>query len=253
MQIIRFATLALFLTLFSCGQKLVHRLENHDMIRVDSTVGVDAALMNYIKPYRDSIEGIMADVIGTSAKPLIAKKPESELSNFVADLVLEAGKQFLKEQNITDGDVFCLINIRGLRAPMPQGEITTRNIFEIMPFENQLVAVKMNAENLHLLFEHIAQSDGDGLSGASFTLKNEKAFDIRIGGEPINEKKNYWVITSDYLADGGDSYNVFKKSDTLLVSDKKVRELIIEHIKELTRQNRPVEPDRTPRITKISN
>lgn len=253
MQIIRFATLALFLILFSCGQKLVHRLENHDMIRVDSAVGVDSALMNYIKPFRDSIEGIMADVIGTSPKSLIAKKPESELSNFVADLVFEAGKQFLKEQNITDGDVFCIINIRGLRAPMPQGEITTRNIFEIMPFENQLVAVKMNAENLHLLFEHIAKSDGDGLSGASFTLKNEKAFDIRIGVKPINEDKIYWVITSDYLADGGDSYNIFKKSDTHLVSDKKVRELIIEHIKELTRQNRPVEPDRTARITKISN
>lgn len=248
MQTIRFAGLWLILLLASCGQNLTHRLENHDMIKVDSAVGVDSSLLIFIKPYTDSIQGAMNETIGFNPKTILSQKPESPLSNFVADLVFEAGKKYLKSQNITEGDVMCLINVRGLRAPLSKGEITTRNIFEIMPFENQMVAVKMDAANLNDLFGHIAKSDGDGIAGASFTLTNQKAYDIRVNGKPLEDGKIYWVITSNYLADGGDSYNMFKKSDVHLVSNEKVRELIIEHIKELTRQSREVLPDETPRI-----
>ncbi len=249
MQILRLILLWLTIMLVSCQQKYIYRLQSHNLIGVDSLAGIDSTLLMFIKPFSDSISGVMTDVIGTNPKTLIPRKPESELTNFVADLVWEAGKSFLKEHNISGSEILCVVNIKGFRAPLPEGKITTRNIFELMPFENRLVAVKMNSENLLKLFDHIAQSEGDGLAGASFTIKKNKAFDIFVNGDSINEKKQYWVITSDYLADGGDNYTIFRSSDTHLVSNDKIRELIIAHIKELTRQNKKVEPDTTVRIS----
>jgi 2',3'-cyclic-nucleotide 2'-phosphodiesterase (5'-nucleotidase family) len=222
------------------------------MIGVDSTVGVDSVILKFIKPYTDSIKGVMNEIIGYNPKPMIAQKPESPLSNFVTDLVFEAGKEYLKNQNIQEGEILCVINVKGLRAPLSQGEITTRHIFEIMPFENKLVVVKMDAANLMVLFDHIAKSNGDGLAGASFSITNNKAKKILVNGQPVDDNKIYWVITSDYLADGGDGYSVFKSSDVHLVSDEKVRELIVAHIQNLTKQNLDVDYDKTIRITVLN-
>ena len=240
--------LLIVLLFAACAPRLSYRLDNHDMITVETSAGMDSSINNIIQPYRDSIQGVMGEVIGYSPQSLIGKKPESGLSNFVADLVWEAGKKFLRSQNI-EGESFCIINIRGLRSTMPRGDVTTRDIFEIMPFENSMVAVEMDAQNLKLLFDHIAYSNGDGLAGASFTLKGNIAENIRVNNQPIQPDKKYWVITSDYLADGGDGYAVFKNSERHLVSYEKVRELIIEHIQHLTRQGLSIEPDLSTRIT----
>lgn len=248
MQSRHFIFLLIGLVLAACTPRVGYRLNHHALIQVDSLAGLDSSIDQLIKPYRDSIETVMGHVIGYSPQSLIAKKPESGLSNFVSDLVWEAGKKFLKSKN-RDGESICLINIRGLRSTMPQGDVTTRDIFEIMPFENSMVAVEMDAENLRLLFDHIAFSNGDGLAGATFTLKGGKAENIRVNSQPLDSEKKYWVITSDYLAQGGDGYAVFQDSEHHLVSNEKVRELIIRHIQQLSARNLPVTPDLTPRIT----
>lgn len=248
MQNRHYILLLIAMVLAACSPRLAYQLDNHDLIKVDASACLDSSINNFIHPYRDSIQGVMGDVIGYSPQSLIGKKPESGLSNFVADLVWDAGKKYLTAQNMA-GESICIINIRGLRSTMPQGDVTTRDIFEIMPFENSMVAVELDAENLKVLFNHIALSNGDGLAGATFTLIGDKAENIRINGQPIQDDKKYWVITSDYLADGGDGYAVFKNSEHHLVSYQKVRELIIEHIKELTSKGQKVEPDLTPRIT----
>jgi 2',3'-cyclic-nucleotide 2'-phosphodiesterase (5'-nucleotidase family) len=247
----RFATFLVFwlvMLVVSCHPKLTPHLQDHNLLRIDSTVGTDSALYAYIKPYSDSIQGFMNEVIGYNANNIHSSKPNSPLSNFVADLVLEAGKAFLDSQSISNAEVICLINIKGLRAPLSKGVVTTRQIFEIMPFENKMVAINMNAGHLSELFDHIAKSGGDGLAGATFTIENDKARDILINGKPLKADHACWVITSDYLADGGDSYTVFKKSARHLVSNGKVRELMIEHIKKLARQNQMLVPDTTTRI-----
>ena len=43
---------------------------------------------------------------------------------------------------------FCLLNNGGLRTSLPQGNITRRKIFELMPFENELVVVTISKEKM---------------------------------------------------------------------------------------------------------
>ncbi|WP_157666452.1 5'-nucleotidase C-terminal domain-containing protein [Alkalitalea saponilacus] len=205
--------------------------------------------MSIIEPYRDSLEQIMNEVIGKNKATIRSVKPESPLSSFVADLVLKAGKDFLERQHADELPVISVVNVRGLRAPLPAGDITIRNAFEVMPFENQMVAVKLNGKQIETLFNHIASIDGDGISGASFTLIEDRAEKIRIHNKKPIPDSLYWVITSDYLAAGGDHYNVFQESDQILTSKRTIRDLIIAHIKMLNKNGEIIKPDNTVRIT----
>jgi len=48
----------------------------------------------------------------------------------------------------------------------------------------------------------LAARRGEPISGFGFTLIGNQAVDVQVGGEPI-QARDYWVATSDYLADGG--------------------------------------------------
>jgi 2',3'-cyclic-nucleotide 2'-phosphodiesterase (5'-nucleotidase family) len=237
----------------SCRQVTTHSLKHHNLITIDSTKGTDSMMYQFIQPYRDSLEQVMNEVIGQNQIEMHSFKPESPLSNFVADLTLEAGIQFLDSSRINDEPVMSLVNTRGLRAALPQGQITVGNAFQIMPFENQMVAVRLNYEQMLLLFNHIAVSQGDGISGASFTLTATEPQNIKVQGIPLNKDTNYWVITSDYLADGGDDYTMFRSSEIQLTSPLKVRDLIISHIRILAGSNTEITPDKSIRITDRRN
>ncbi len=206
-------------------------------------------MLALIKPYRDTLNLLMDEVIGYNEAFMRSEKPESPLSNFVADLVLEAGVTFLAESGISGSEVMSVINVRGLRAPLLQGNVTMRNAFEVMPFENQMTLVKLNGMQLKRLFVHITKSQGDGISGAAFTMAGENAENITVGGKPVTDNTEYWVVTSDYLANGGDGYDVFQESEHILTADAKIRDLIIAHIKRLQSNQQPIVADRRVRIT----
>ncbi|TCO07769.1 5'-nucleotidase C-terminal domain-containing protein [Natronoflexus pectinivorans] len=237
------------LLIFSCNQQHSYQLENVDIIKIDDSIPQDENIVSVIKPYRDSLELIMNEVIGRNKSTIRSVKPESPLSSFVADLVLKAGKEFLIRQHADEHPVISVINVRGLRAPLPAGDVTIRNAFEVMPFENQMVAVKLNGKQIETLFNHIASIDGDGISGASFTLIEDRAEKIKIHNQKPNPNSLYWVITSDYLAAGGDHYNIFQQSEQIITSRKTIRDLIIDHIKMLNKNGEIIEPDNTVRIT----
>ena len=73
-----------------------------------------------------------------------------------------------------------------------------------MPFENILTTVKFEGNDLQSFFDYIAANGGDPISGATFKIKNKKAQDIKINGKPLNLDQSYTVLTSDYIANGGD-------------------------------------------------
>lgn len=249
MRFIHLFAIIILLSVTSCQQKVSGRLTNHELLTIDNNVGEDSSMLALIKPYRDTLNLLMDEVIGYNEAFMRSEKPESPLSNFVADLVLEAGVTFLAESGISGSEVMSVINVRGLRAPLLQGNVTMRNAFEVMPFENQMTLVKLNGMQLKRLFVHITKSQGDGISGAAFTMAGENAENITVGGKPVTDNTEYWVVTSDYLANGGDGYDVFQESEHILTADAKIRDLIIAHIKSLQINQQPIVADRRVRIT----
>lgn len=183
-----------------------------------------------IQPYKRQLEKEMNQVIGTCAKDLIKTKPECSLGNFTADLVHKKCEEYYKEK--ID---FAFVNYGGLRIPtLAAGEITKSDIFELMPFDNMMVVIHVDAATLKLLFNRMAEYKGWPVSHhVKYKIKDRKPIDITIGGKPIDESKTYKIASSDFVADGGDKCFFFKdkKRDHL---GKLFRDMIIEHVQDLT-------------------
>ena len=218
----------------------------HEM---DSTIASNAEMEAFISPLRDSVESVMNEVIGKNEQTLHPKKPGTPLSNFVADLIRNAAKKEIDRNNKASLPLIAVINIRGLRAPLPEGEIEVEDIFSLMPFENKMVILTHSGKEIRELFKHMGESNGDGIAGASFTYDGEEVRNARINGAPLQKNARYYVATSDYLAEGGDHYNIFAEAEEKYTSPRKIRGLIIDHIRELTKDGQTVDPSKEQRIT----
>ncbi len=244
----------LILTLFSgsCSPTYTHQIASQKQIIIDPTCAIDSNLYNTILPYKDSLKKVMDQPIGKSKETLSAFKPESPLSNFVADLLLEAGIKFIEESGREQLPSVAVVNTKGLRAPLPQGEVTVGNIYEIMPFENSMVAVQLTGFQMQELFNHMVSEGGDGLAGASFTMSQpQQANEVLVQGKKLRNEGLYWVFTSDYIADGGDHYTIFRKSKNIIFSPYTIRELIMKKVQELYKKNMSVEISTEIRIKKV--
>jgi 2',3'-cyclic-nucleotide 2'-phosphodiesterase (5'-nucleotidase family) len=196
----------------------------------------DPAVAALIAPYQQQVATQMQQVLGTAPAPLSKGAGESPLANFVGDLQrVRASKEL--GQPIPLG----VMTNGGLRAELPAGTITLGSVFELMPFENELVVLDAPGEVVQQLFNYCANRKM-AVSGATFTLVNGKATDIRIGGQPFNPAQDrLWPIAiSDYLASGGDNM-VFFKSIAPRHTNVLLRTAIADYIRDLTKAGKPVE------------
>ncbi|HCA82983.1 MAG TPA: hypothetical protein DEP18_04285 [Flavobacteriales bacterium] len=209
--------------------------------------GKHAKSESIIAPYRDSLSRTMKEVIGYCSNALITKKPQGSLGNFVCDLLLEdipaiASYQFLKEHNY-----FSLLNTRGFRAPLPEGEVTVERIFSIMPFENEVVLVRMPIKELPTIGSSLVEKGGHPLSKNTSLV----SFSGEFAGLHISDLKpaaNMWIITTDYLAEGGDNMEFFAKAEEVISTHLKLRDVIIAHIRKLTSQGKSIQAETDDRI-----
>lgn len=211
---------------------------------IDSLVEADADMTKYVDPYRDSLKMEMDKVIGVAEHELLSDWPESTLTNFVSDLMLTECQYLDGVSMMPDISV---VNVRGLRIPIQKGNITIGNIYQLMPFENEIVCLHMTKDNILELIDYMASVGGEGVSGITFGIKNKQAVNVLINGKPI-EDKIYVVATSDYLANGGDHFDVFKSATKRENTGLKVRDAIIQHIQRLTADGKIVSSQLDKRI-----
>ncbi len=212
----------------------------------DSVAQTDSLLESYIAPYRDSLKAQMNRVIGISKEVLTKNTPEGTLGNFVADLSLSTAKKQAEKYHLPSPD-FCVMNNGGLRVALPKGEITVGKIFELMPFENELVEVELPPQQMKELFNYIAEKNGVPVSGIRLTYQNKKLVKAEINNMPWDSTKTYLVCTSDYLASGGDHMSFFINQKQLNLNIK-LRDAIIQHIEALHQKNKVIEPVLDKRI-----
>ena len=197
------------------------------MITIDSVwdANPDKRAAEILKPYKDKVDAMMYEVIGTSEMIMDKGNPESLLSNLVAG-VLPADMG--------------LVNMGGLRNILPKGDITVGEIFEILPFENSLCVLTMKGADMKRLFKAIASLHGEGVSGIRMEISKEgELLNVTIGGQPVKDDQSYTVATIDYLADGNG------RMDALLQAEKRVcpenatlRGLFLEYVRKQTAEGK---------------
>ena len=135
------------------------------------------------------------------------------IGNFFADSQCEqADSYFLKKEKRNILTLLCSIG-GGIRTEVPQGDITIRQVFQIMPFENQLVVAELTGDMLYNMAKYLVESKFPHPLSKQVQLtinKRGEVVSFLINKRPVQRKKRYFVCTFDYLYQGGDKMNFFK-------------------------------------------
>lgn len=148
----------------------------------------------------------MKEVVGELTAPAERSKDplaSSTLGNLLSDAVRAQGR----------ADVG-LMNRGGIRADMQKGPITRRDVFEVMPFDNNIVVLKMTGQELEGMVRNAIEGkahSGIEVSGISIEVivganDARTLTGLRIGGEKIETARVYRVAMNSFMADGGDAY-----------------------------------------------
>ena len=191
----------------------------------------DPAAAALIAPYHDKVTAQMIEVLGTAPAPLTKNPGESPLGNFVADLQRVRASQVLGEP-VSLG----VMTNGGLRTGFAAGPVTLGAVFELMPFENELVVLDAPGAVVQQLFDYAARNKM-AVSGATYAITFDgQPADIRIGGQPFdaNQDRLWPIAISDYLATGGDNMTFFKPIEARH-TNVLLRTAIADHIRGLTK------------------
>jgi 2',3'-cyclic-nucleotide 2'-phosphodiesterase (5'-nucleotidase family) len=228
--------LALALSLSAC-QRPLHPSATLDQtdVAVDQTLTADPAVEALIAPYRQEVTVKMSEVVGSAPVALGKGDYESPLGNFVVDL------QLAQSEPIYGKPIDLSVTTEGgLRVPLPEGEITTGHIFELMPFENEMVVLTLSGADVQQLFDNAAERKIVYIGNATYTVSGGKATDIKIKGQPFDRSKTYTLLTSDYLAGGGDNLTMLKNPLKYEKLGLLLRDAIHQHIQQLTAAGKQV-------------
>jgi 5''-nucleotidase/2'',3''-cyclic phosphodiesterase and related esterases len=215
-------------------------------VEMDSTWNKDAdpQLVALVNTYKAELEAKMNIKIGTAVRPLIKNYPQGLLSNFTADAIKAFGEQ--KWGNID----FAIMNNGGIRANLNEGDITVGNIFEIYPFDNQIVLLELPGKAVNELFSYLAVNGGEALSeGICFVIQNKTIKTLLIGNKPFDENKNYRVATIDFLAEGNSGMTALKQAVICTDSELTLRDMMIGYVKEKNKQGQVIDAELDNRIS----
>lgn len=132
---------------------------------------------------------------------------ESALGNLIADA-----------QRMATGSDFAFMNPGGIRADISLGEVTWGALFSVQPFNNDLVRLELNGDQIKTLLNQ--QWAGQPyarllkVSGLTYVWDNARPVGDRItemrtaAGLPIEANAVYTVTVNSFLAAGGDNFSV---------------------------------------------
>lgn len=206
--------------------------------------------MEVFAPYKAKVDSLMDPVIGKSAMDMTAKRPESLLSNLVADVLRNSATPYIGRP----ADI-AIINVGGLRNSLSEGDITYRTIYEILPFENSLCILSLKGKDVKELMKDIIKVGGEGLSNVYMTVnKDMDIIDVKIGTDAINDEQLYEIATVDYQAEGNDRMTAFKKAEKrMCLEEATIRDIFMEYVKSEAAQGRSLTSKMEGRVTILEN
>jgi 2',3'-cyclic-nucleotide 2'-phosphodiesterase (5'-nucleotidase family) len=214
----------------------------------NAPIAPDAAIAKVIAPAVQAAEAQKKTPLGvTLATPVRrAGTPDSPLGNLFTDAYRAA---------VPGADVSINNTSGGLRADLPPGPLTYGSVFEVMPFDNRLVAFRLTGAELRgILATQIARVPAlVGISGLQLRVTCERGVVnvgmLRPNGMAVTDTERLLIATTDFLATGGD--NIFvpvtpKDGFTLEQDIGLVRDVVVESLRKrggTLREDQLVDPN----------
>lgn len=195
--------------------KIVEKKASLITVEEVADVEEDEEVGDYIEELLAINEIIKKEVIGSSKVELVGerevvRKGESTLGNLITDSMLHA---------MGDADV-AFTNGGGIRASIAAGDITLGDALTAFPFTNILSTIEVTGEEIILALEHGVQSYPETAGGFPHVAGMKYEFDqskpagervtkVMVGEEELDLEKTYVLVTNDFMATGGDGYEMF--------------------------------------------
>ncbi len=196
----------------------------------------DTTIAQFIDSLSADAEKNLAEVVGEANGPLMrGEATVNKVGHIMCDAMIEA----------TNSDV-AITNMGGVRAELPAGRITRKDVFATMPFDNRIVVVELTGAQILAILERMAGSSNAALvGGVRVTFdpnkpSGSKITSLEIKKAPVDRSATYRFATSDYIFS---SYGI---EELKLVPDDKVLRtgiLMREAIERYIRKHSPIQPD----------
>lgn len=238
---------------FKTGDNGIYGGETHKMNSLQ--LDPDPELAGKMSEINQIIVSVTGKVLGSSDDDIFHSQgdkfvTETPLGNLITDIM----------RDYTGTDIF-LMNSGKVRNGFEKGPINFGDLYNVIPYEGSIVTVKMTGEQIVKILESsCAFKMGKSflqVSGIKFSFNSSKEpfsrvieNTIRINGKPLDKSRLYSVSLTDYIYQGGDSYNEFEDMDIKLIKthQKQMREIIKDHIIAVSK----IETPENSRITDIS-
>ena len=227
------------------------KLANPQVLPIAATLPDDPEIQKVIAP-------LAAEIKATFDLPLV-KAPqglfrgrrgeENLLGYWVADMMRQAAQTALGVPVR-----FAITNAGGLRSNLRAGQLKVADIFELMPFENELVVVELTgAEILQVVREGILRRGGEPCSGVIAKVggsPDQGTISITwADGNAIDPREVVKVATTDYLYGGGDSIPTLKTGRKPFTTGLTLRQLLLDQCAVLGKANQDLLPPATGRYS----
>ena len=189
----------------------------------------DPGIAKILEPYNDKVKVKMAEIVGEAMDDLsYLRTAESPLANLVADAFREKGKTQIAIQNIG-----------GIRTKIVKGKITWGNVFEVLPFQNTMITLKLTGAQMKKTLERgLVTSVGmAAVSGIRVRLDRTKPAGQRVvslvllDGAPVDDSKLYSVTSNDFVLAGGDGFTELAKGTDIMDTGILLRDVLVDYIK----------------------
>lgn len=154
---------------------------------------------------------------------------ETNLGNLIATAMMK----------LTGADI-AYTNGGGIRASIAPGEITKGEVITVLPFGNYVVVKEIKGSDILAALEHGIDSYPEAKGAfphvAGMTFKFDPAkeagsrlVEVKVAGQMLDPNKTYKFATNDFLAAGGDGYEMFA-DDKVIGEYPALDEVLVDHI-----------------------
>lgn len=237
LKIKHFVIITTILILSACKQEM-HSLQKlkASKIAVDTSFVAIDSITEFTAPYRKRINLVLDSALAYTPITIskIDGKYNTTAGNLMADIIREQAEPIFKARSGNSID-FVLVNHGGIRSLISPGKVSARTAYQVMPFENTIVVVTLSGKSVAALVDFLIKSErAHPISGIQVIINKDGSLkEVNINGEPLNQKRNYAIATSNYLVSGGDDMLFFKNALSTTDTDYLIRNAMIDYFKKV--------------------
>ena len=211
------------------------------MVQLDSTYDskVDPKLAKYVAKKRAQLEKQMQVVVAHSDTELESFPPESPLSNFLTDILLNESSKYVKD-TVFDNIDLSMLNFGGIRTSMPAGDVKVGDLYRISPFDNYLTFIVLKGSELKKALGRFTDKFNAPYSGAVIVYNNNKAVNITVQDKPIDDSRLYKLVTLNFISDGGDHLLEGIRYEKIEYTTITFRDFLVAELKAMTARGEKV-------------